>query len=602
MFSPWATKDAGIAGMGPALASPSSHIVATRDPYLMLRIQAKNFRTSYVPLPMISWWADEPSTRNSWANFNGRTICFWEMDLDYRTILQCARLEGHLVLAGPGEHSGESVGHWLRRYQAIDLSRKLCTKARPWRQGLRQWLRTASEMAAVRLLDNIEEVDSDIAHEARSCVPSTSVLIQRPRMRVRRALVKKQTVSERNGRWYAEGRYKERLMLDGVIRFDKIYLHEDGPNEYVGRLILRDKTLPIHRTEPEACGNRLGKYLTNLTLENLGRPLTLASEPSLRMTALAFHKPEIIRGIDRIGWDGSGWQFKYFRVAENFTPMPPGLVRREVPGLTFKCPRFRNHMVGALSSDKLEMQSFWALVVTALTTALRPVVGRESPKVLVGTPSSPDATVAVLEALGISRVATKAMACGVSSNYPSVRWEHRWPVAVNLRFPFSVAAIYRWLASDVGDQMIPICSDQVTSIMVGTGHFAGVLLAGQLAMLAQLPTSTIIVDYLRWMARREMRLSQKPLWLAVQESVAEWFQEHQGKPDTILRCHELLRLPGATELSYDNRIVREAAAAIMGQSRTISHEELRRKCEIHDWPLPQLEGAPDPIEAGRPSP
>jgi len=573
--------DSGIAGLPAALEYPTTYTVAVQDPLLMCGMQARNFSSSLRPLPIVAWRAGENGTSGSWSALNGRRLIFWDMKLSPETLLHCWHFDADLIVAGPERISRERVGHFLRAQAITDLVRRLQVKAKPWREAMRSWLRRAAESETLTLFRRLQEIDPELLKAVQACLPSTSPLRQRPRLHVREAVVRgDMPIVERNDRWFTS---KGSLLLDGVVRIERVILHRQAPTEYEGYLLTRKTRVPFLVDEKEKFSTRVAQ----LALEQCQQQIAKSKGAKfLKEIALAFHEPQIEWGHEQLGWDGKGFQMRHYRIANGkLSECDPKLMARSIQAPDTHTPRFGRKMAEKLAQTGPEAEFAWGVAVCAAEAAVAWPTGRPGPKVVLGVDGSFNAMAALLRRLGLPETILRHAA--EAPRKFQLKWPHQWPVFVKMS---RIGTLQRWLLETDHQGVFAITTAAGAPIVRWAG---GDIISVyrppglDLGRLASMPVEMILPDYLRWLSRRDWEIPEKETpWHSVHASMMAWLRSRKvpvkalkastrhlraGNPDAPLEAVEALGL------------------------RQIHQEALIQMSHQRGWLPPVLDGLPDPL-------
>lgn len=154
--------------------------------------------------------------------------------------------------------------------------------------------------------------------------------------------------------------------------------------------------------------------------------------------ALAFHLPKTVTGADVVGWDGSAFRFPQFGInlgrrglnperrtqfvfddtpAKNLLP-PTDLVDTEMRRLTLDC---------------LEVNRFWAIIVTMAYMALAPAIRRRPIGVILAGGQAPEVAATIAGVFGClqRRTPPKIHAARAYEELNTILTGARWPIVVH---------------------------------------------------------------------------------------------------------------------------------------------------------------------------
>ena len=604
-------NEIGLAGLEGMIEDPTSYAIAVTDPVLLLRMQMRNFNTSLRPLPMVAWQPGKRGTFRSWSALNGRQLILWDMDLKAETIQQCYNTEAHLVVEGPQLTTDQHVGHYLRKNQPLDLVARLCRKAKPWREALRKWLKTAPEKKAIDLLAQLGTIDIALGEEAKACVPKSSALRGHSQLQIRRAKVGNVWVVERGGKWYVEKNGNEKMLLNGILRITKLVLHEEHLTEYRGTLVIGDKRLPVEFNENWLRNKGLLGLLKKIAWDEAGMRLqsSYTNQLSLPEVAEAFHRPEVVDGVDRIGWDGRGFQFKSFRVeGGSYRSTDPDLLQSDCPGPAGKPGRLTETTIKRLSRVGPEVEWMWAVFSAVAQAALGALRREVVPHVLTDVRGCLDASTALLRRIYVD---SNGLSWGTRDRGVAhkLNWPHQWPVCVKLGKNSSMTKLHRWLLETPIQGVICQVRSPASCVIPTAGDFILIRQPeAQLGRIAQIPVEKALPNFLKFITNSPELPEKETLWETTHTGLIRWARARGIRTAAIEAAKNHVRLHG------DPRTMVEAIRAIerpriKPTKRTrvfrgdkvvelrdyYSHKKLRKHFRDRGWIEPDLEGLPDPI-------
>ena len=100
--------------------------------------------------------------------------------------------------------------------------------------------------------------------------------------------------------------------------------------------------------------------------------------------ALAFSKPDIWKGKDILGWDGTGFQLQNCKIIKGrYEKTPPELFLHQFDGPSGSSYRWRSEVINSLlQATSLEATWAWATVFGCINQILSPVAQRPVPKLV----------------------------------------------------------------------------------------------------------------------------------------------------------------------------------------------------------------------------
>ena len=381
----------------------------------------------------------------------------WERGPTAAILQQAILNDARLVFTGPEtvrqqaqEVSGYRWHSWVHVRGVDNTWERVIRLARPYKQALISWVTAASDFERIKLLQDAEQYTSAVAELVREVLPKrlqgscgrrVSVVIPTSRTYGKWHTV----VVEKKGKWYnlAGG-----IRLPAIVRVTQFIVRVNGVREYVGYLQKGKHRFPFHI--PVAIANLawlrdFGQSHGLLMLSELAvkifnpklAPITESFDPF--DTACRLEPPEMVVGVDRVGWDGTGFQFRHARLVDGtLIPNSSYLLPPDAPGpqnaiLAVDGPGSESYIRedGALSSHYPqynyssfkqslqlcgpEMEITWALATAICAQVSSLAVGLQPLGISILRRHSRDAFVPAL---------VSCFNLQVGSPH---KWEHHWP-------------------------------------------------------------------------------------------------------------------------------------------------------------------------------
>lgn len=419
--------DSGFAGIQFLNEFQSDTLVITPMIRNMIQMNMRHFSSNLNPLPMLGYY--QPNTFNNqkqWTLIEDRELIIWEKSPSAVTLHQAMLSNAKMSFVGPFQKNLDKEENnrwkkWIRVTPAIDIWKQIKLHARNYEHATKNWARIATDKQKVSLLKEAENYNSEVASFVRSVVCPKIASSVGKRIRVKRTSSGNYTILvEKNGKWYDR---KGRLRFPGIVRVSHVVLRPSGQKEYIGKVVIKEKEIPFRTPE----GNTDLEWLRTLCLRNgvivtEQQYIDKSQDQSLDRinpidAALKLEEPTAVVGLEKIGWDGSGFQLKNARISKgvfhenNKYEMP-----ETSPGPEQLCCRMRKEVVEALSIDNKEMEICWAFAAAVCTQLITPAVNILTPGiVLKGTN---EAFYEVL--LNRAKIST--------DDNPD--WPHKWPRAI----------------------------------------------------------------------------------------------------------------------------------------------------------------------------
>jgi len=388
------TGDAGFAGMQFIWRSQSDTVVVTSMLHNMIQLQMHNFSSSDLPLPLISWRQSlTPGPQKQWSILAGRHVVIWERSPTAALLHQAMLSNASLSFIGPDitrqkpqEVTGPRWRAWIHHDPPIDIWRRVIRSARPYEQALENWGRTAAPEDKIKLLQDADQYTARVADLVRSIVAPHLRTGQGRRINVATKGQGSTTGSnghtvivERDNKWY---NLAGNVRLPGIVRVKQIVVRPNGDKEYVGYLQTEDRQLDFHVPVAKASmswlrdfGMSQGVFMQTDFFTNMFRDKKTESFDPFD-AACRFEEPEIVPGLERIGWDGGGFQFRSARLANGvFVPNVEFKLPADAPGPRQQDCRLRDEVRVALQKTGPEMEITWALAIALCAQITAPAVG-----------------------------------------------------------------------------------------------------------------------------------------------------------------------------------------------------------------------------------
>ncbi len=383
--------ETGFAGLQLLPAMHSGTVVMTSMLKNAMRLQLRHFSSNQNPLPMLCYRQQySPGSKRHWGILSDRQLVFWERGPTAVMIHQAMLTNAHISWLGPSksrqqsqEISGSRWRAWINHDPAIDMWRKIVRNARPYEAALKNWARSATDAEKVKLLKDAELYEENVATFVRSFLDkgvkqSIGRKVRVPTLKNAKATTFWTVVEERNGKWYDNA---GNVRLPGIVRITHIVVRPSGVREYVGYFKSGDKKIEFQVADKEASYQWLeshvmssGTYMYQDFYTNQFR--NHKSDNFCPFKAAArFTEPEIVVGLDSIGWDGAGFQFRGSRLTDGqFIQNPDFKLPKESPGPRSSHCRLREETKTALCKSNREMELVWSLGLAIAAQVTAPAV------------------------------------------------------------------------------------------------------------------------------------------------------------------------------------------------------------------------------------
>lgn len=420
--------DTGFAGLQFLTDFRQSQLLVTSMLNNMVQLQMHHFNVDETPLALLGW--RQPTIngkQRQWVQLGDRDLILWESQLTLPVIQQAIMLNARISTIGPAGDPKQVKGRhwydWLHRQSALDLHRQIVKTAEPVDIALAKWSRTLTEADKVRLLNDSYKLNETVFQRIRKIVDPRyravpSRVVQAPLYTRSNTMVYNghTTVIERDGKWYGQ---KGNVRFPGIIRVTHIIVRPGQPKEYIGYILVNKKKLEFRFCEPQITWQWFWNFLRESNIY-------LAFEPNQSMmvtksdlfnpldVACRFSAPEILTGQDRLGWNGTKYQFKNYSIEQGrLTPNPPYLFTENVPGPRTEIGRITNQIISMLNIPCRELELVWGFAIGLAAQITAESVGLYPLPVTVVTEQK-DIVHHMFSLFELQRG-------------PASGWNHRWP-------------------------------------------------------------------------------------------------------------------------------------------------------------------------------
>lgn len=378
--------DDGLAGLLLLDQFNSDIIVVTSMLDNMVHIQMRNFQSNPKPLPFLSWKQPCKSTQHPyWDVLAGKTLCFWERKPSAAMIYHAMKNNGYCTFLGPYKDKNSSRSQqwsdWVKDKPPISLYQNLVKHMVPVDKAVSNWLLIADKEEKNRLIIDAEQFDKSVLELVQSKLTDKAYII--PAKKVTAPLLNSKnplsskgsiTIIERDGKWFD---HTGALRFGGIIRIEQLVVYPNKDNYYVGYVENSNSKYPFKVSIKDANINWLKQFLEDNGIIALADPIDIYSKRRFSPfeVALRLHEPKVIHGVDRIGWDGTGFQFRNCKVMKGeFTETPEYQVVPDAPGPKRTESRLRSELVESIQDDFDEIRVCWALGISLCAQLTAPVV------------------------------------------------------------------------------------------------------------------------------------------------------------------------------------------------------------------------------------
>jgi hypothetical protein len=426
----FAVGEYGFAGLPFLTSMQSNSLVVTSMLHVMLQMHAHNFSYDNSPLPLLAWRQHQAAgVDRQWSILGGRRLVLWERAPTAAILHHASLMSANLSFVGPEtdhqqpqEVSGPRWRAWIHNHPAPEVINRVIRASRPYEQALRNWAETAAPADKAKLLQDAEQYSARAAELVREVVdPKLKATVG---MRVRAARYDKNgviggysTVIEREGKWYNTS---GQIRLPAVLRITHIVVRPNGQKEYIGFLESDGVRHEFRVDKDKANWHWLREFAVNSGVFMQTDQITYQQDTTRDSfcpfdAACRLEYPTMVVGKERIGWDGSGFQFRNAYLQDGvFRQNPDFTMPDDAPGPKQHFAQLKEEVQEALQKDTQEMEVMWAFAIALCAQITAPVLELEPYCIGVKRPHG-DAFLPVLY--------TRFNITGRDTEH----WPHRWP-------------------------------------------------------------------------------------------------------------------------------------------------------------------------------
>lgn len=378
--------DEGLAGLLLLDRFDSDTIVVTSMLDNMIHMQMRNFQTSTIPLPLLSWkLPQKPTQKPQWDILAGKRLCFWERKPTAAVIYHAMHNNGFCSFTGPYSDRNNTRSNqwveWLNYKAVISLYQGIVRGMSPVEKAIKSWLQQASKEEKTKLILDAEQFDSSVLNLVQSKLTSKAYVI--PAKKVVTSLVNESnplsskgsvTIIERDGKWFDS---TGAIRFAATMRIQYLVAYPGGAKHYVGYVEHNETKYPFNVNVAEAGTAWLKRFISDNAIISLADPIAMysANRFSPFEVALRLHEPAVVQGIDRVGWDGQGFQFKNCRIIEGEAKEIPAFsMLPGVPGPSQSEYRMREEFLERINDSSKEMSICWATGIALCAQLTSPAV------------------------------------------------------------------------------------------------------------------------------------------------------------------------------------------------------------------------------------
>lgn len=390
--------DIGFAGLQHLYATESSTVVVTTMLHQMMQLQLHNFSSRTTPLPLLACRpVSTPRNQKQWTILGDREIVIWEPTPTAAMLHQAMMTDARMTFIGPNDirRKAGDVQHsrwhaWVHHDPAIEVWRKLVRTSRPYEEALKNWSRSATTEQKNKLYKDAMGYSDAVAQLVRKVLASKlttnlgrCITVPTKGNGSASGAHGYTKIIEKDHKWLSLNGF---VRMPAILRISHIVVRSNREREYIGYLENNKKRVPLRVFESQANMSWLrrfgidnGIFMQADAYANILRDRYTDNFDPFD-AALRFETPELVVGRDRIGWDGSGFQFHGAKLFDGvFHQIPEFSFPEDAPGPRQQSCRLRDEVKVALKKEGKEMEIVWALAcalcaqITAPSIALQPI-------------------------------------------------------------------------------------------------------------------------------------------------------------------------------------------------------------------------------------
>ena len=386
----------GFAGMQFLPEMQNAELIVTSMIHNMIQLQMHNFNNNSIPLSILGWQQPAtPTKQEQWLSLSNREIVVWEKYPTAMAVQHAMMMNAKMAFIGPEmfeakkQVKGEKWYKWIHHDPATEVVQRIVANAKPYEHAMKNWVRSAQEQEKTRLLEDACKFSNEVSDFVRDLIDPKLRLSIPKAINAPITMVKNKpnptghtVVIEKKGKWYGK---KGNVRFPGIIRVSQIIVRPNKPKEYVGYVLADERKMDFKVLH----NNASMRYFLDLMLSygvygqleymvNSFRDRKGESFDPIDV-ACRFEYPEVIVGLENIGWDGHGFMFKNFRIEKGRTiTHSPYLFEDSVPGPKQKYCALEYYIREVFEKDTLCMELVWAFAIAIAMQLTCEVVGLET--------------------------------------------------------------------------------------------------------------------------------------------------------------------------------------------------------------------------------
>lgn len=466
------SQDAGI-GMLPAVFARQHEalgntLTVTNDPKTALRLQLRHMKSTQTLLPLVLTY-----TNHSAIITNTRTlkwipkqkVVFWSPRIDMSMMKQAYRAKAKFSLYELPESEIDGRTTHMRHHAPHEWLHIINGRSKWWYSSLRLLMQTMDENEIDQTITNLEINGPDLRAFMAGCSPELREKlegIEKARTIARQVQYDDKTITEEPDGWYVNGS----CISSAIIRIEQMLQAKDT-NYYRGFIRFNGVDVPFTE-QTDTLRHRLLRW-ANSYLEingHAGMTYVTSWDTKAINVALLFCKPQVVTGVDSIGWDASRSQFNFPRfslriggeILEDYACLfnDPKLPARELhPPMSLS-----RKEIQTLGEHNEETALLWGTAAAIAANVIAPAIHSDKQGLILNGAG----------ALTIGRAAMAGLGCPI---YPDQEYQtnsrkmiaryqqqterHGWPFFLDLGANPHLTCIEDWLVgSNVRQAIVPL--------------------------------------------------------------------------------------------------------------------------------------------------
>lgn len=554
--------DAGVAMLSAIFGKPhpvlANNLLVFDDPLLALRLQLRHLRSNAGLLPLVAVYDNHDNMRTRspiWGLTARDRITFWSQHGATHVIKHAHEARARVSTYTMTSTELQSPAGVLPHHQPHEWLYLIQRAARRWDSAMRLLMHGLSEHEIEELVLDVGLTGPDLREftEASGEPLRTTLLnIHTARSRARQVRYAQHVVTEEADGWYVRGC----RISSAIVRIEQLLQTRAGRNYYRGVILFNGHTVPFTERTDQIKSNLLRWASNYLDMAgHAGMTFVNAWDAKAINIALLFHTPQVITGVDAVGWDPARSQFNF----PKFAIQIGGNVLHDyaclftdkyIPGRELEPPAsLSKREIQQLSEMNDETAICWGTAACVAANILAPAVHFDTRGLVLDGAGAQALGAAVATALGCpnyDHIEPMGAARKIARLGDQIG-QHHWPFVLRLGRMPDLTDIESWLASDTARQAI-------LNVSWGAARELGIrgwnVLRQERKLgslqLAPATLARVLPGYLLNLCRRQLFIDNRTgdYTEDVLRDVAEWFDgQCGGNGAAVLRALTILETP-----------------------------------------------------------